>query len=80
MHLAMPVVVAATTEAVEAVPPDAGVISTRLDTLTAAVHAYIADPEHAREMGQQARRAALARYSLGRFVDDWELLLKEVTR
>jgi hypothetical protein len=31
-------------------------------------------------MGQQARRAVLARYSLGRFLDDWELLLKEVTR
>jgi Glycosyl transferases group 1 len=80
MHLAMPVVVLATTEAVEAVPPDAGVISTRLDTLTAAVRAYVADPDHATQMGQQARRAVLARYSLERFVNDWELLLKEVTR
>jgi hypothetical protein len=80
MHLAMPVVVLASTEAVEAVPPDAGVISTRLDVLTAAVRAYVADPDHAQEMGQQARRAVLARYSLQRFVDDWELLLKEVTR
>jgi Glycosyl transferases group 1 len=80
MHLAMPVVVVASTEAVEAVPPDAGVISTRLDALTAAVRAYIADAEHAPEVGQQARRAVLARYSLGRFLDDWELLLKEVTR
>jgi glycosyltransferase involved in cell wall biosynthesis len=80
MHLAMPVVVLASTEAIEAVPPDAGVISTQLDVLRGAIRDYMGDPERAREMGQRARRAVLARYSLERFVNDWDLLLKEVTR
>jgi len=80
MHLAMPVVVLASTEAVEAVPPDAGVISTQLDVLRTAIRDYVSDPDRAREMGQRARRSVLARYSLERFVNDWDLLLKEVTR
>ncbi len=81
MHLAMPVVVLASTEAVEAVPPDAGVISTRLDVLTAAVRAYVGDPDYAREMGQQARRAVLGPVlPSSDSWTDWELLLKEVTR
>jgi hypothetical protein len=31
-------------------------------------------------IGAGARAAALARYGLSRFLDDWERLLKEVTR
>jgi hypothetical protein len=80
MHLAMPVVVLASTEAIEAVPPDAGVISTQLDVLRTAIRDYVGDPDRAREMGQRARRSVLARYSLDRFTNDWDLLLKEVTR
>src|ERR671938_804 len=34
MHLGMPVVALGTTEVHEAVPPEAGVVSTRLDVLT----------------------------------------------
>ena len=40
----------------------------------------MADPDEAAEAGRVARTAALARYGLGRFVDDWDRLLKEVTR
>jgi hypothetical protein len=80
MHLGMPVVALATTEAVEAVPPGAGACSTRLDVLTAAVRRYLADPAEAAEAGRVARAAALARYGLGRFLDDWDRLVKEVTR
>lgn len=80
MHLGMPVVALATTEAVEAVPAAAGACSTRLDVLTAAVRRYLADPDAAAEAGRAARQAALARYGLGRFTDDWDRLLKEVTR
>ncbi|CAM5576880.1 glycosyltransferase [Streptomyces fumanus] len=80
MHLGMPVVALATTEVTEAVPPGAGVVSNRIDVLTDAVRGFLADPSHAREVGAAARAAALARYGLSRFLDDWERLLKEVTR
>jgi glycosyltransferase involved in cell wall biosynthesis len=80
MHLGMPVVVVATTEAVEAVPPAAGACSTRVDVLVAAVRHYLVDRDAAAEAGRVARQAALARYGLERFTDDWDRLLKEVTR
>jgi glycosyltransferase involved in cell wall biosynthesis len=80
MHLGMPVVALATTEVTEAVPEGAGVVSNRLDVLTDAVRDLVADPPQARAAGEQARVAALARYGLSRFLDDWERLLKEVTR
>jgi glycosyltransferase involved in cell wall biosynthesis len=44
MHLGMPVVALATTEAVEAVPPEAGVISTRVDVLAEAARTFLHDP------------------------------------
>jgi glycosyltransferase involved in cell wall biosynthesis len=80
MQLGMPVVALATTEAPEAVPPEAGVISTRVDALADAACRYIADPELAREAGRAAREVALERYGLGRFLADWDELLEEVTR
>lgn len=80
MHLGMPVVALATTEVVEAVPAAAGARSTRLATLTEAVRCYLADPAAAAAAGRVARAAALARYGLARFLDDWDRLLKEVTR
>jgi glycosyltransferase involved in cell wall biosynthesis len=79
MHLGMPIVALATTEAPEAVPPDAGVVSTRVDVLAAAAREYLADPDAAREAGLAARRAALERYGLRRFLSDWDALLQEVT-
>jgi hypothetical protein len=80
MHLGMPVVALATTEAVEAVPPDAGACSNRMQVLTAAVRRLLSDPDLAAEAGRVAREAALAHYGLDRFLHDWDRLLKEVTR
>jgi hypothetical protein len=79
MHLGMPVVVLGTTEAFEAVPPQAGVVSTRVDVLADALRRLIADPDEARERGAAARAAALARYGLERFLADWDALLARVT-
>ena len=79
MHLGMPVVALAATEAAEAVPPGAGVVSTRVGVLRAALRELVNDHALARETGLAARRAALDRYGLGRFLDDWDQLLKEVT-
>jgi glycosyltransferase involved in cell wall biosynthesis len=80
MHLGMPVVALATTEVVEAVPPDAGVVSTRVEVLADAARRLVADPEQARLMGKAARAAATARYGLERFLADWDALLEEVRR
>jgi glycosyltransferase involved in cell wall biosynthesis len=79
MHLAMPVVALATTEVVAAVPGGAGVVSTRVDDLIDALHVLLADPGLGAELGRRARAAAIRRYGLERFLDDWDRLLKEVT-
>ncbi|WP_128380040.1 glycosyltransferase [Streptomyces cavernae] len=79
MHLGMPVVALATTEAVEAVPPGAGVLSTRPEVLADAARRYREEPRAAAEDGARARRAALERYGLKRFLDDWDRVLEEVT-
>ena len=80
MHLGMPVVALAATEAVEAVPAGAGVLSTRRDRLRDGLRALLEDPALAAEMGKRAREAALARYGLHRFLADWDRLLAEVVR
>jgi hypothetical protein len=79
MHLGMPVVALATTEVVEAVPPGAGIISTRVDALRAAVRRYLNDPAEAAETGRTARKSALDRYGLDRFLSDWDRLLLDAT-
>lgn len=80
MHLGMPVVGLATTEAVEAVPADAGVLSTRPERLWTAVQDFLDDEDAARLAGKAARAAALERYGLPRFLRDWDALLEEVIR
>src|SRR4051812_26269405 len=78
MHLGMPVVGLATTEAVEAVPEEAGGVSTDVTRLTTALRRLVADPDEAREGGLAARRAVLERYGLERFLADWDAVLQEV--
>lgn len=78
MHLGMPVVALAATEVPEAVPPEAGIVSTRIDVLRQALVRLIDDPEQARVMGKAARAAALARYGVDRFLADWDAVLDEV--
>jgi Glycosyl transferases group 1 len=80
MHLGMPVVALGTTEAYEAIPATAGVVSNRLDVLGEALARMMADPEEATERGRAARQAALNRYGLKRFLEDWDETLEEVTR
>jgi glycosyltransferase involved in cell wall biosynthesis len=78
MHLGAPVLVLASTEASRAVPPDAGAVSTNIDELVSAAGFLLRHPEEARQRGLQAREAALARYGLARFLNDWESLLSEL--
>ncbi|MFJ3622973.1 glycosyltransferase [Streptomyces iakyrus] len=78
MHLGLPVLALATTEAVEAVPPGAGTLTTRPDVLARAARRYLHEPEAAAADGARARQAALERYGLKRFLADWERLITEV--
>jgi hypothetical protein len=75
MHLGMPVVALAMTEAPRAVPPEAGAISADVGELVRAARRLIADPDEARSRGRIAREAALQRYGLQRFLDDWDEML-----
>jgi hypothetical protein len=75
MQLGMPVVALGTTEAYEAVPPAAGAVSTNLEVLERTARRLLDDPDEARERGAHARRAALARYGLDRFLRDWDEVL-----
>jgi glycosyltransferase involved in cell wall biosynthesis len=80
MHLGMPVVALATTEVVEAVPREAGIISTRPERLREGLRRLLADREEAARLGKAARAVALERYGLQRFLGDWEEILAEVAR
>jgi glycosyltransferase involved in cell wall biosynthesis len=80
MHLGMPVVALATTEVVGAVPQEAGCLTTDPVRLGSAVRDLVHDHEAARVAGKAARAAALERYSLDRFLADWDGLLQEVAR
>src|SRR3954449_2098715 len=71
MYLGMPVVALATTEAPEAVPPDAGVVSTRVDVLAAAARGYLADPDAARQAGLASRRRGLGLAGPRRGLPGW---------
>jgi glycosyltransferase involved in cell wall biosynthesis len=78
MHLGMPAVALATTEAGEAVGPGCGVVSTDVDRLSDALRAYAVDPERAREDGLRARAVALQRFGLQRFLRAWDDVLEAV--
>jgi hypothetical protein len=75
MQLGMPVVALGTTEVNEAVPAGAGVVSTKLDVLAAALARLMDDPGEAAAMGRAARAVALERHGLDRFLGDWDDVL-----
>jgi hypothetical protein len=79
MRMGMPVVGLATTEAIEAVPPDAGVLSTNVSVLVEAARWLLDEPEAAKRLGDRARQVARTRYGLDRFLADWDRLLEEET-
>jgi hypothetical protein len=77
MHLGIPVVAVAATEAAAAVPPAAGVVSADPQTLGLAIRRFVHEPELAAICGKSARDTAVAKYGLDRFLGDWNVLLAE---
>ncbi|SEF20982.1 Glycosyl transferases group 1 [Amycolatopsis pretoriensis] len=80
MHLAMPVVVFASTEAIEAVPPDAGVLSTDVSVLARGFRELVHEPDFAALAGKNAREHALKKHGLDAFLTTWDHLLAETAR
>ncbi len=78
MLLGMPIACLATTEAAEVLPREAGIVSNDLDKLVAGLRRMRDDPEYARACGAAAREAALERFSLERFLADWDAVLARV--
>jgi glycosyltransferase involved in cell wall biosynthesis len=80
MTIGMPIVGLATTEMVTAIEnARSGFVETDLHKLIERMHQLIADPAEARRLGEYARRYALERFNIRRFVRDWEETFAEVT-
>ncbi|WP_107655846.1 glycosyltransferase [Nocardia suismassiliense] len=79
MHLGMPVVALATTEAVGAVPPEAGLLSTDVTSLTAKFDEFLHEPDLAVLAGKSARQFALEHFGLDLFLRRWDSVLAEIT-
>jgi glycosyltransferase involved in cell wall biosynthesis len=80
MHLGMPVLALATTEASRAIPHGAGLVSNDVDDLQKFARRLLDDPDDAYAMGIVAREAALQRYGLGKFLRAWDQLLTELPK
>lgn len=77
MTVGLPIVGLATTEMPTVVRNGVnGWVDTRLDTLVDVMRRLVDDPELAREWGAAARRTALERFGIGRFVADWDALFR----
>lgn len=80
MTTGLPVVAVATTEMATVVRDGAnGFASTDTDLLADRMRLLLRDQAQARRLGEQARRDALERFGIGRFVRDWNAALAEVT-
>lgn len=78
MMAGIPVVGLATTEMATAVENGvSGWVDTDVERLIEVMKHLIQNPQVARQWGEGARKTALARFSIGRFVADWDRTLRE---
>ncbi len=80
MTIGLPVVGLATTEMATAIENGvSGFVDTDVNRLLDPMRRLLADPAEARRLGEGARRRALERFGIGRFVRDWEETFDLVT-
>ncbi len=80
MMVGLPIVGLATTEMVTVIQSgENGFVDTRLERLLEAMRALLRDPGLARKWGEAARRTALERFGINRFIADWNDALRAVT-
>ncbi|MCF2505635.1 glycosyltransferase family 4 protein [Dyadobacter sp. CY107] len=78
MMTGMPVVAMATTEYVTVIKNgESGFIDTNIDNLIENMNRLIADQGEARRLGQCARAIALDKFSIHRFTNDWEKIIRQ---
>jgi hypothetical protein len=75
-----PVGLAATELAAVIRDGETGYVDTDLERLVERMRALIDDPGLARELGAAARREAMRRFGIGRFVRDWLAVFREVAQ
>jgi glycosyltransferase involved in cell wall biosynthesis len=80
MMAGLPIVALATTEMTTVIRDGVnGFISTDVDFLLNKMKFLLKNPEAARQLGREARRTALERFNIERFVGDWNEAFDEVT-
>jgi hypothetical protein len=80
MTIGMPIVGLATTELATVIRNgESGYIDTSVDALVDVMQALLHDPAEARRLGEGARRVALERFHIERFVRDWNEALRLVS-
>ncbi|HEX5438758.1 MAG TPA: glycosyltransferase [Gemmatimonadaceae bacterium] len=79
MMIGMPVVGLATTEMATVVENgSSGYVDTNIDHLIGRMHNLLDDPAQAQRLGEGARRRALQRFGIERFVRDWMAVFAQV--
>ncbi|MGE5450749.1 MAG: glycosyltransferase family 4 protein [Acidobacteriota bacterium] len=80
MMVGVPVVGLATTELSTVIRSGVnGLIDTRVDALIEGMRHLLLHPEEARRLGERGRQTAQERFHIRRFVDDWLMVLRDVT-
>ena len=80
MMVGLPIVALATTEMATVIRDgENGFIDTNAERLVERMRILLKDPELARALGQEARRTALRRFAIERFVADWNRAFAHVT-
>jgi glycosyltransferase involved in cell wall biosynthesis len=80
MMVGAPVVALATTDLAGVIRHgDTGLTDTRLERLIEGMRQLLHDPAQARRIGEAGRRLAAERFSIDRFVRDWDAALRQVT-
>lgn len=72
MMIGMPIIGLATTEMVTAIENGvSGYVDTDVSRLVEHMHRLLSNPDEARRLGEGARRKAMQRFNIQRFVSDW---------
>jgi glycosyltransferase involved in cell wall biosynthesis len=80
MMIGLPIIALATTELVTVIKNGiSGYIDTRIERLIEFMNFLIKHPDDAKRLGIAARRYALERFNIERFIDDWNKALAQVT-
>jgi hypothetical protein len=80
MMIGVPVIGLATTEMATVIENGkSGYVDTNVANLVERMQELLRDPQEARRLGEGARQRALERFSISRFIADWDRALRDVT-